>query len=168
MSLSGQSFATLLLAYALFIWKCKILVYSQGLAGRSMNTESLPTTLVITAHYCLLHLFLLLCALITTGVSSFWLKRHNKNYSLVAAHTLNSEQKHEQDDLSLPFAVLSPLCSAEWDSVFCGKVWNSGIQDRRWNLFCHQIHDNGVLSYHITCFPTTSFFFKKWSRCVLK
>lgn len=124
-------------------------MYSLGLRGRSMNTDSLPTDLVIAPHFCWLNWFILLCALTVRGVSSSLLKRHNKKALLVAAHTLNSKQKHEQGDLFLPFPVLSPLCSAAWDSVFHSKVWNSGTLDRRWNLFCHQVHDNGILSFHI-------------------
>lgn len=53
-------------------------MYSPGLRGRSMCADSLPPNPVIIAHYCFLHLFILLCALITTGVSYSSLKMHNK------------------------------------------------------------------------------------------
>lgn len=43
-----------------------------------MCADSLPPNPVIIAHYCFLHLFILLCALITTGVSYSSLKMHNK------------------------------------------------------------------------------------------
>lgn len=66
MSLSRQKFAVLLLAYILDMNKCVILMYGLGLRGRSLHTASLPTNPVITGHYCLFHLVILLGALITT------------------------------------------------------------------------------------------------------
>lgn len=107
------------------------LTYSTRLRGRSMNAVSLPRSPVITAHYFLPCLFVLLCALIPTGVPRPSLKMHNRNDCLVLQLTSWTPKTSEKYDhyISLQKASLfqwlprtelsSHLCCAEWDGVLC-------------------------------------------------
>lgn len=102
--------------------ECVMLMYAPGLRGRSMHAASLPTSPVITGHYCSFRLFVLLGALITTWVPRSSLKMLNNTNSLVAAHTLNSEDIRETGAGCvspsnffplLPTTELTPLRSAK-------------------------------------------------------